>query len=52
MEEYLDNQYHGSRMFTWLADLCGLSIDLVSYFFFVLTLLLILFQSYEKEPYL
>lgn len=25
-----DSQYDGSRLFTWLADLCGLSVDLVS----------------------
>lgn len=24
------SQYDGSRMFTWLADICGLSVDLVS----------------------
>lgn len=27
-----DDQYHGSRMFTWLAELSGLSLDMVSYF--------------------
>lgn len=26
-----DIQYDGSRIFTGLADMCGLSIDLVSY---------------------
>lgn len=25
-----DTQYDGSRIFTWLADMCGLSVDLVS----------------------
>lgn len=25
-----DNSYDGSRIFTWLADICGLSVDLVS----------------------
>lgn len=25
-----DNCYDGSRAFTWLADICGLSVDLVS----------------------
>lgn len=25
-----DSQYDGSRVFTWLADMCGLSVDLVS----------------------
>lgn len=25
-----DGQYDGSRRFIWLADLCGLSVDLVS----------------------
>lgn len=26
-----DVAYDGSRVFTWLADLCGLSVDLVSF---------------------
>lgn len=25
-----DGQYDGSRRFVWLADFCGLSVDLVS----------------------
>lgn len=25
-----DSSYDGSRIFTWLADMCGLSVDLVS----------------------
>lgn len=25
-----DTHYDGSRIFTWLADICGLSVDLVS----------------------
>lgn len=27
-----DGQYDGSRRFEWLADLCGLSVDLVSFY--------------------
>lgn len=27
-DEY--NHYDGSRIFAWLADICGLSVDLVS----------------------
>lgn len=25
-----DSQYDGSRTFTWLAEICGLSVDIVS----------------------
>lgn len=29
--KFIENDnYDGSRVFTWLADLCGLSVDLVS----------------------
>ncbi|CAD7013807.1 unnamed protein product [Ceratitis capitata] len=29
--KFIDNDnYQGSRAFTWLADMCGLSVDLVS----------------------
>lgn len=30
IDDDTDSQYDGSRIFTWLADTCGLSVDLVS----------------------
>lgn len=29
-DEVTQFQYDGSRVFAWLADMCGLSVDLVS----------------------
>lgn len=41
--------YDGSRIFTWLADLCGLSVDLVSLSDFVAFISSFSLKNVRKE---
>lgn len=43
-----DTGYDGSRVFTWLADICGLSVDLVSIRFCIYTEQIMSYYSLDK----
>ncbi|XP_031641002.1 lysophospholipid acyltransferase 1 [Contarinia nasturtii] len=42
-----DSQYDGSRAFVWLADICGLSVDLIN--FLVCQILALFFASFFRS---